>query len=170
MFFSCLAPGAAQRPAALWLALCLVLFLTGCGSKVIAPSGRTAQEVAPAKALNVTATARKQLGVPYRYGGNAPSGFDCSGLIWWAYRQHGLAVPRVTTDQAKAGRGVTLAQARPGDILVFKAGSGLHTGLYAGKGVFIHAPSSGKRVQEESVSNTYWRPRLKAVRRIIVNG
>ena len=152
----------------LLLMLCMVVMLSGCGLKHIMPSGRSETEIAPAKANQVVATAKKQIGTHYRYGGSTPRGFDCSGLIWWAYNQHGINVPRVTTDQASTGRGVSLSAARPGDILIFSTSSGLHTALYAGNNAFIHAPSSGKRVRSESLNNTYWRPRLKAIRRVYI--
>ena len=152
--------------AALLGVACLLVTANGCGLKQIAPSGKKVEEVASTKANQVVATIRKQIGVRYSYGGSTPRGFDCSGLIWWGYRQHGVNVPRVAADQAAVGRGVSVASARAGDILVFRTSAGLHTGLYAGNGVFIHAPSSGKRVREESLASAYWRPRLTAVRRV----
>ena len=142
--------------------------LNACGLKQLAPFATKTEELAPAKAQQVVATVRKQVGVRYRYGGSTPRGFDCSGLIWWGYRQHGVNIPRVTSGQAAAGRGVPVTAARAGDILVFKTSSGLHTGLYAGNDVFIHAPSSGKRVRAESLKSTYWKTRLTAVRRIYI--
>lgn len=115
----------------------------------------------------VVRTAQTQLGTFYRFGGSSPSkGFDCSGLIWWAFRQNGITVPRVTTDQARSGRKVS--QPQPGDILVFRTGrgnSGLHTALYAGNRTFVHSPSSGKRVCTDSLADTYWGPRLIMIRR-----
>jgi cell wall-associated NlpC family hydrolase len=140
--------------------------LNGCGFKHIAPSGQRAGELAPAKANQVVATVRKQIGVLYHYGGSTPRGFDCSGLIWWGYKQNGINVPRVTGDQVNTGLGVSVSAARAGDILVFKTTAGLHTGMYAGGGVFIHAPSSGKRVREDKLNSTYWKPRLLAIRRV----
>ncbi len=148
----------------------VVLLLTGCGAKILAPSGQSSREIAPAQANRVVATVKKQIGVNYRYGGNTPRGFDCSGLIWWGYRQHGISVPRVAKDQARTGRGVSTSQMRPGDILVFKIGSGLHTALYSGRGKFVHAPSSGKKVREDTVNSSYWKSRLRAVRRVLLRG
>ena len=119
----------------------------------------------------VAQTARSQIGAHYRLGGTTPKGFDCSGLIWWAYRQHGINVPRVTDAQAKAGYGVGRGIAmRPGDILVFdtrRGRTGLHTALYTGNGRFVHSPTSGKRVREDSLSQEYWKKRLIRVRRIV---
>jgi len=112
----------------------------------------------PQRAQNIVRTASSQEGKQYRMGGASPSrGFDCSGLIWWAYRQNGLKVPRVTAP-------------RPGDIMVFRTSSGprgLHTGIYAGNNTFIHSPSRGKTVRRENME-PYWGNRLIAVRRIVI--
>ncbi len=79
----------------------------------------------PQRAQTIVRTASSQEGKQYRMGGASPSrGFDCSGLIWWAYRQNGLKVPRVTVDQARAGYAVPKSSPRPGDIMVFRTSSG----------------------------------------------
>lgn len=125
----------------------------------------------PQRAQNIVRTASSQEGKQYRMGGSSPSrGFDCSGLIWWAYRQNGLKVPRVTVDQARAGYAVPKSSPRPGDIMVFRTSSGprgLHTGIYAGNNIFIHSPSRGKTVRRENMQ-PYWGNRLIAVRRIVI--
>jgi cell wall-associated NlpC family hydrolase len=111
------------------------------------------------------------MGKKYRPGGASPQkGFDCSGLIWWAYRENGVKVPRITTDQANAGQKIPLSDARQGDILVFRTGSGprgLHTGIYAGGNSFIHSPRRGENVRVESLEVPYWRNKLIAVRRVV---
>lgn len=113
----------------------------------------------PQRAQNIVRTASSQEGKQYRMGGASPSrGFDCSGLIWWAYRQNGLKVPRVTVDQARAGYAVPKSSPRPGDIMVFRTSRGprgLHTGIYAGNNTFIHSPSRGKTVRRENMQ-PYW--------------
>lgn len=119
----------------------------------------------------VLRTAASQVGkASYRSGGASPGkGFDCSGLVYWAYKKNGIKVPRITTDQAKAGRGVPKSQARPGDIMVFRTREsqrGLHTGLYAGGDSFIHSPRKGQKVRKESMQ-PYWGKRLVAVRRVV---
>ena len=92
----------------------------------------------------VLRTAMSQYGAKYKYGKASPSdGFDCSGLIFWAYGKHGITVPRHTAAQSKAGKWVAARNARQGDIVVFRIGRRLHTGLVADKGRFLHAPSSG---------------------------
>lgn len=149
------------------LFLCLLL-LGGCG--FLGQKG-TSSGPTPVKAHKVVKTAYSQMGKKYRSGGASPQkGFDCSGLIWWAYRQHGVNVPRITTDQAKTGHAVPKAKPRPGDIVVFRTGNsprGLHTGIYAGGGSFIHSPRSGERVRMESLDIPYWKSKLIAVRRVV---
>ena len=138
------------------------------GKQPLAPNGKP---ILPAsKVSDVIKTAKSYIGTPYVFGGTTPKGFDCSGLIWWTYKQHGLRIPRVTADQAKAGHKVAAAHARPGDIVVFRTDSsprGLHTGIYAGGDSFIHSPSAGKKVSMASMKSPYWRDRLVSVRRIL---
>lgn len=153
------------------LLLIFLLLLTGCGMKSI--TGLTdifsgVSSFTPDSPHKVARTAQTQVGRFYRYGGSSPSsGFDCSGLIWWSFKQHGIRVPRVTSDQARAGAAVRVPQ--PGDILVFRinrGGTGLHTGIYTSNGRFVHSPSSGNRVRMDSLSDSYWKSRLSAIRRI----
>lgn len=151
-----------------WGILALVGFflLTGCGLQRPADSGYTSEA-----AHKVVRTAYAQMGKKYRSGGASPQkGFDCSGLIWWVYKQNGYKVPRITVDQASAGYSVPKDQARPGDIVVFRTGSsprGLHTGIYAGGDSFIHSPRKGEKVRMESMTIPYWRSKLVDVRRVV---
>ena len=120
---------------------------------------------------NVVRSAYSQLGTSYSAGGCSPrKGFDCSGLVWWSYRQHGYKIPRITTDQAKAGRAVHRKKLKPGDILVFKTGQsprGLHTGLYAGANSFIHSPRKGQSIRMDKINSVYWSKSLRAARRVL---
>lgn len=147
------------------LSLALALPLAGCGF-----FGQKTEPLPEAGASHkIVCTAYSQMGKRYRSGGASPQkGFDCSGLVWWSYGQHGIKVPRTTTDQAKAGRKVPKGSARPGDLVVFRTSHsprGLHTGIYAGDRKFIHSPSSGKTVCMDDLAG-YWGKRLIAVRRI----
>jgi cell wall-associated NlpC family hydrolase len=97
-------------------------------------------------ARKVVAYARRQVGVPYRYGGNSPStGFDCSGLVYAAYHSIGRAIPRSSWDQLRVGRPVRFGRLRPGDLL-FTEGGG-HVVLVASKTAAISAPQTGERVR-----------------------
>lgn len=145
--------------------LLLSLFLYGCGDKRIVFEPRQ-EAMSSVKAMLVVDTARKQIGKRYRYGGETPGkGFDCSGLLWWSFRQHGIQIPRVSKDQARFGKAVSLSSLRAGDILIFRIKSGLHTALYAGNSNFVHSPSSGKRVRQDKL-DSYWKPKLQSARRV----
>ncbi|MFC7496467.1 MULTISPECIES: transglycosylase SLT domain-containing protein [unclassified Nocardioides] len=111
----------------------------------------------------VVERARKYLGVPYVWGGTNPAtGLDCSGLVQKVYDEMGYDLPRVSYQQATAGRPVaSLEQAQPGDILAF--GSPVHhVGIYIGDNQMIHAPRPGKDVE---ISSVYEKP--SAIRRVV---
>ena len=110
--------------------------------------------------------AKKYLGVPYVWGGTDPAkGLDCSGLVQRAYADLGYDLPRVSYEQARAGRSVaSMAQAQPGDILAF--GSPVHhVGIYVGDGQMIEAPRPGLAVR---IGPVYETP--TAIRRIVPDG
>jgi len=107
-------------------------------------------------------------GAPYRDGGALPDGFDCSGLVTWAFARHGVAVPRDVRRQAAAGVPVDRGGILPGDLLFFATtGSGpTHVAIAMDGGRFIHAPKSGTVVRVESLASAYWSSRLIAIRRL----
>ncbi|SFC72220.1 NlpC/P60 family protein [Streptomyces aidingensis] len=110
-----------------------------------------AAETAPsARAGAAVAAARRAVGRPYAWGQNGPWGFDCSGLTQWAWAQAGVALPRTSQAQATAGERVPLEQARPGDLVVYRADAS-HVALYAGGGQVIHAPYPGAAVRPDPV-------------------
>lgn len=149
-----------------FICACVLASIAACGARQTAPT-----EGSP-EAKRVVSTAYNQVGTRYRLGGDSPQkGFDCSGLVWWVYRQHGVKVPRITKDQAVAGTLVTKGDPAPGDILVFRtrsAPNGLHTGLYSGNGTFIHSPRKGQRVREEQLDSEHWKKALIGVRRVLL--
>ena len=104
-------------------------------------------------------TARSFLGIPYLWGGSAAeTGFDCSGLTMAVYQMNGFEIPRSTTEQFAAGTPVDQASLAKGD-LVFFAGEGQkvsHVGIYAGNGLFIHAPGKGKRIRTDSLDKEHF--------------
>jgi cell wall-associated NlpC family hydrolase len=112
---------------------------------------------------SILRTARKYLGVPYRYGGDDPRGFDCSGFVMYVYEANNISLPRATKAQFDRGKRISLGRVRPGDLLFFQTSRRRisHVGIYAGKGRFIHAPSSGKRISYASLENIYWKKRFR---------
>ncbi len=103
------------------------------------------------RAAAALAAAVARIGTPYVYGASGPGAFDCSGLMYWSWRQAGVTLPRTSQGQASAGQRVALSDARPGDLVIFY-GDRHHVGMYAGGGVVVHAPYPGARVRYESVS------------------
>ncbi|GAA1560051.1 hypothetical protein GCM10009678_48750 [Actinomadura kijaniata] len=108
--------------------------------------------------------AHRQIGDRYRWGGNGPNAWDCSGLATGAWRKAGVKLPRTTTQiYRKVRTKVSRKNLRPGDLVFFYSGRS-HMGIYVGKGRFIHAPSSGKRVKKVKLSGYYKRNFNGAVR------
>ncbi|HET6577613.1 MAG TPA: C40 family peptidase [Gemmatimonadales bacterium] len=125
---------------------------------------------------SVIATATAVMGRPYEYGGTGSDGggFDCSGLIQYAYARHGITLPRRSTDQAREGAPVkaSLAALAPGDLLTFsnRGGPVTHVGLYIGAGRFIHSASHGVQVSTLSGDDPYgrwWYVRWVGARRLV---
>ena len=134
-----------------------IVIVNGCGSKRVPqtlPSG-----LATVDRSAVIRTAASQLGKPYQYGGISPqTGFDCSGFTHWVYGQHGVALPRRSSDQMKVGKRVSGEKLREADLVFFDIdGKGsLHVGIYMNGGTFIHSPSRGGRVRRDYFSDRYW--------------
>jgi murein DD-endopeptidase len=147
--------------------------LTGCAStsSVMHQSAAstapttTKSQLPPHHAL---AIAVDMIGTPYRYGGTSPRGFDCSGLVYYAYRKAGIHSPRTTTEQYRQSKRVPVSHLQPGDLIFFTISQGKlsHVGIYAGDDRFIHAPSSGKSVAYATLHDPYWRGRLIGAGRI----
>ncbi|MDR1086066.1 MAG: C40 family peptidase [Deltaproteobacteria bacterium] len=135
----------------------LGLLFSGCAKR---PQGSPLGQAA-------VKTAKKYLGVPYRYGGRSPKGFDCSGLVWYVYRQNGLELPDASWKQVKAGQKVTKAELRPGDLVFFQSkGKVNHVGIYIGGGEMIHAPGRGKNVTRANLSEKYYQRHYATARRV----
>jgi cell wall-associated NlpC family hydrolase len=125
----------------------LLLLIAGCATHAPAPSPYAARAADVAKSM---------VGVKYRYGGDSPKGFDCSGLAYYAYRRAGLVIPRNSSAQLKAAHRIDLSQASAGDLLFFDTRwNRRHVAIYLGGGRFVHAPSKGKTVSIGSLDDYF---------------
>lgn len=108
---------------------------------------------------SVVNEAMRYLGVPYVYGGGAPNGFDCSGLVQYVFRKFGVNLTHYTVTQAQAGTPVSRSELRPGDVIFFgeNGGTGFlyHVGIYVGNNSFIHAPHTGDVVKISRLEGKY---------------
>ncbi|MBQ9737433.1 MAG: C40 family peptidase [Clostridia bacterium] len=120
------------------------------------------------KGQAIVELAKKYLGTPYVYGGSSPSGFDCSGFVYFLYKNMGVTLNRVAADQMTNGTWVPKNALQPGDIVGFANKSGYinHVGIYAGNGMMIHSPQTGDVVRYESIVTGNYAGRLTCGRRI----
>ncbi len=120
----------------------------------------------PTKAERAARFALAEVGVPYRWGGESPeSGFDCSGLVRWAYLRVGIELPHNSYALYGKGRRVAESKMAPGDILFFE-GFG-HVGLYLGRGRMVHAPETGRNVEVVRLATSNYGARLIGARRVV---
>ena len=132
----------------------------GSGGKIKTGSHKTKHKP---QAADKTLKNMDLVGTPYRWGGSTDTGFDCSGMIQYVYRNAlGVNLPRSSRDMAAASRTISTRDLQTGDLVFFNtSGSGIsHVGLYLGGGKFLHAPRSGSTVQTESLSKPYYAQRL----------
>jgi len=151
----------------------LLLLAAGCTS---APEPRSQPASAPARAWDgeggaagmrnrgeaLADFALRLRGTPYRYGGATLDGFDCSGLVFYAHRQLGLAVPRTSREQAEEAMSIKPRKLQRGDLVFFKIGSRKvnHVGVYIGEHLFVHAPGAGKPVTINSLDDEFYADRF----------
>lgn len=165
----------------LLLSLPALLLLTSCG--VFKPADGTSgrRPNAPRSGESPTAYIRADivdhaeelLGLKYKYGGNNPrQGFDCSGLVLYLYQHAGIDIARVSRDQAKQGDRIPLKDARPGDLIFYKRGTGsvFHVSVIVETGVnklvVVHATNSGV-IREDVLESRYWEPKIYQIRDIL---
>jgi cell wall-associated NlpC family hydrolase len=154
------------------LTLTLLLLLGACsstGPQLQTQTPRAPVAVPDSPGMKISSDARAMVGVSYRYGGSAPeTGFDCSGLVYFAYRQNGISVPRTSREQFRVAKKIALGAAREGDIVFFQDQEKLsHVGIYLGEGLFVHAPSTGRTVSIASLEEPYYQRNLVAVGRLL---
>ena len=160
----------AAKPVQAWLAsrmafALLAMVLGGCAGSPKAPDSVRASDETARQAVS---TARAMLGKPYKYAGDTPAGFDCSGLVRYSYGQAGIKLPRDTKSQRQASVPVPVRNLRVGDLLFFdqEGKKASHVALYIGGGRFVHAPSTGGKVRTDSLKAEYWKKHFVEARRI----
>jgi len=136
--------------------------LSGCATVPTGPVPENPSTIGEKAAL----TAVSMIGRPYKYKGDSPAGFDCSGLVQYSYLAAGLDVPHGT----KALRNRTLSIGRnlqTGDLLFFneRGKKSSHVGIYLENDTFVHAPSTGGKVRKDSLQDPYWRSSFVEARR-----
>lgn len=137
------------------------------GGKAIGtlPTGSTAAPAAVsytgyATGAQIVEKAKQYLGTPYVYGGASPSGFDCSGFVYYVFGTFGISVGRTPAAQNGVGTYVAKSDLQPGDIVLFSGTGGSsgisHAGIYVGGGQFIHSPNSRSTVSFADLTTGYW--------------
>lgn len=117
--------------------------------------------------LALVDSARKELGVPYVWGGTSSAGYDCSGYIYTMYAQRGIELPRMADEQFYAGVPVAKDDLQPGDLVFFETymPGPSHAGIYVGNGRFVHASSGAGEVTETPLDKEYYVERFLGARR-----
>jgi cell wall-associated NlpC family hydrolase len=117
---------------------------------------------------DLVGTALALRGVRYRNGGSDPSGFDCSGFVWYVFARHGIAVPRTVAGQFGAGRPVPVSDLQAGDLVFFDTAGrpASHVGVVVDGRAFVHAPSSRGSVRMEDLGSRYWLNHFVGARRL----
>jgi cell wall-associated NlpC family hydrolase len=147
-------------------ALLLLALLSACTTfQPATPGGPVGTE--PGRA--VLEVAQSRIGAPYRFGGSGPDAFDCSGLVTYAHREIGIAVPRTAAQQFAAATPVARKDLRPGDLVFFRLDSRnvSHVGIYAGDGRFVHAPQRGGQVRMARLDEEHFRRSFAGAGRLL---
>ncbi|WP_166751525.1 MULTISPECIES: C40 family peptidase [Xanthomonas] len=125
----------------------------------------------PAAANDILMRALGLVGTPYRFGGNTPeTGFDCSGLVTYVYKDVAAVMLPRTSRELAAIQGPPIPPERlaTGDLVFFGAGGSVtHVGIYVGEGRFVHAPTTGGTVRLDFLDGAYWRDHYSGSKRVL---
>lgn len=146
----------------------LVAAIAGCAGPPEAPDRAAAVRASDETARKAMDYARDMVGKPYKYAGDTPAGFDCSGLVRYSYGKAGIRLPRDTRSQRDLSVPVSLRNLREGDLLFFdqEGKKASHVGMYIGNNRFVHAPSTGGKVRTDSLKAEFWKKHFVDARRI----
>jgi cell wall-associated NlpC family hydrolase len=137
-------------------------------SPVLEPEPTPAPERGPTATQVMIDTATSMIGQPYRFGGSAPGGFDCSGLVLYSAANAGIRVPRTAAEQLEFGRPVARSEMQPGDLVFLHlSGKELHVAIALDRQLFVHAPSGGGRVRIDSLLAPPYANGFIAARRVV---
>jgi len=133
------------------------LLMVGCAGRLHEPGPAAHDMVAPVAAdgMRAAALASSFVGVPYRFGGSTPDGFDCSGLVYYVFKQLGVSVPRTALEQRARARPISKDRLQPGDLLFFYTPKD-HVGIYLGGEEFVHAPATGRLVTRAHMNSPFF--------------
>jgi len=106
------------------------------------------------KAKAIIEESEKYLRVPYLWGGESPTGFDCSGLMQYVFNSQGIDIPRVSEDQQSAATTISMSEIKPGDLVFNKASDSTHVGMYIGNDMYIQAPHTGDVIKISKLSTS----------------
>jgi cell wall-associated NlpC family hydrolase len=164
----------------LLLLLLLSVFITSCGSSKSTAKSAYKKERTSSRssnkgaASNIVSYAKKFKGTNYKYGGTTSRGMDCSGLVYIAFGNENIQMPRVSREMAKRGSKTSLSKVKKGDLVFFKTNKnsnainhvGIVTKNSGGSITFIHS-SSSKGVMESSLDERYWKNAFVQARKIL---
>lgn len=156
----------------LYLLLVVILF-TSCKSSHSSVSNSDKKTIELCKDL--VDTAKENLGAPYKFGGTTKNGFDCSGLVFTAYKKEGIILPRTSIEMSNYGKRINKENARKADLIFFKTGGSSkinHVGLIVDSNhddiKFIHS-STKKGVIISSLNEEYYKKAYSHINRVVEN-